>query len=123
MSSCTVSGPLRAAHLEQLSTTPSQMAVCLAPGIRWKLFPFPNLGKGPYRPESYRPIKSLSVLFKLTKRMIHRRLSAILPHHPRQFGFTPSRSKSDVVTIVIDQINRGLNEFSTVEYEHPGGGA
>ncbi|PWV19892.1 putative Reverse transcriptase (RNA-dependent DNA polymerase)/RNase H [Trypanosoma cruzi] len=55
--------------------------------------------------------------------MIHRRLSALLPHHPRQFGFAPSRSTSDVVTLVIDEITRGLNEFSTVEYEHPGGGA
>ncbi|RNC46050.1 hypothetical protein TcCL_NonESM04163 [Trypanosoma cruzi] len=55
--------------------------------------------------------------------MIHRRLSALLPHHPRQFGFTPSRSTSDAVTIVIDRINRELNEFSIVEYERPGGGA
>ncbi|KAF5220183.1 hypothetical protein ECC02_006859 [Trypanosoma cruzi] len=55
--------------------------------------------------------------------MIHRRLPALLPHHPRQFGFTPSRSKSDVVTLVIGKITRGLSEFSTVEYERPGGGA
>ncbi|PWV09755.1 hypothetical protein C3747_75g41 [Trypanosoma cruzi] len=55
--------------------------------------------------------------------MIHRRLSALLPHHQREFGFTPSRSTSDVVTLVIGKITRGLNEFSTVEYERPGGGA
>ncbi|KAF8303564.1 hypothetical protein TcYC6_0039360 [Trypanosoma cruzi] len=66
--------------------------------------PIPNLGKGPYRPESYRPIKSLSVLFKLTERMIHRRLSALLPQHQRQFGFAPSRSTSDVVALVIDKL-------------------
>ncbi|RNC32515.1 hypothetical protein TcCL_Unassigned04860 [Trypanosoma cruzi] len=39
--------------------------------------------KDPCRPESHRPIKSLSVLLKLTEGMIHRRLSALLPHHPR----------------------------------------
>ncbi|KAF8303551.1 hypothetical protein TcYC6_0039620 [Trypanosoma cruzi] len=55
--------------------------------------------------------------------MIHRRLSALLPHHPREFGFTPSRSTSDVVKLVIGKITRGLNKFSTVEYERPGGGA
>ncbi|RNC41813.1 hypothetical protein TcCL_NonESM08589 [Trypanosoma cruzi] len=55
--------------------------------------------------------------------MIHRRLSALLPHRPRQFGFTPSRSKSDVVTIVIGKITRKLNEFGIVEYARPGGGA
>ncbi|KAF5213576.1 hypothetical protein ECC02_013893, partial [Trypanosoma cruzi] len=69
----------------------------------WKMgiaIPIPKPGKDPCRPESYRPIKSLSVLPKLTEGMIHRRLSALLPHHPRQFGFTPSRSKSDVVKLV-----------------------
>ncbi|PWV20630.1 hypothetical protein C3747_5g67 [Trypanosoma cruzi] len=76
--------------------------------------------KDPCRPESYRPIKSLSVLLKLTEGMIHRRLSALLPHHPRQFGFAPPRSTSDVATLVIDKITRGLNEFSTVEYDRPG---
>ncbi|PWV04034.1 hypothetical protein C3747_163g115 [Trypanosoma cruzi] len=55
--------------------------------------------------------------------MIHRRLSALLPQHQREFGFTPSRSTSDVVTIVIGKITRKLNEFGIVEYEHPGGGA
>ncbi|KAF8277254.1 hypothetical protein C3747_64g28 [Trypanosoma cruzi] len=92
----------------------------------WKMgnaIPIPKPGKDPCRPESYRPITPLSVLPKLTEGMIHRRLSALLPHHPRQFGFTPSRSISDVVTIVIDKINRGLNEFSIVEYERPGGSA
>ncbi|KAF8292060.1 hypothetical protein TcYC6_0118440 [Trypanosoma cruzi] len=82
-----------------------------------------NPGKDPCRPESHRPITLLSVLLKLTERMTHRRLSALLPHHPRQFGFAPSRSTSDVVALVIDKIARGLNEFSTVEYERPGGGA
>ncbi|PWV15333.1 hypothetical protein C3747_30g228 [Trypanosoma cruzi] len=43
----------------------------------------PQPEKDPCRPESYRPIKSLSVLPKLTEGMIHRRLSALLPHHPR----------------------------------------
>ncbi|KAF5217968.1 putative Reverse transcriptase (RNA-dependent DNA polymerase)/RNase H [Trypanosoma cruzi] len=52
--------------------------------------------------------------------MIHRRLSALLPHHPRQFGFAPSRSTSDVVALVIDKTTRGLNKFSIVEYERPG---
>ncbi|EKG01193.1 hypothetical protein TCSYLVIO_007823 [Trypanosoma cruzi] len=52
--------------------------------------------------------------------MIRRRLSALLPQHPRQFGFAPSRSASDVATLVIDKITRGLNEFGTVEYERPG---
>ncbi|KAF5217526.1 hypothetical protein C3747_129g115 [Trypanosoma cruzi] len=80
-------------------------------------------GKDLCRPESYRPITLLSVLLKLTERMTHRRLSALLPHHPRQFGFTPSRSTSDVVTPVIDRITHGLNEFSIVEYARPGGGA
>ncbi|PWV09783.1 putative Reverse transcriptase (RNA-dependent DNA polymerase)/RNase H [Trypanosoma cruzi] len=55
--------------------------------------------------------------------MIHRRLSALLPQHQREFGFTPSRSTSDVVTLVIGKINRGLSEFGILEYERPGGGA
>ncbi|PWV12297.1 hypothetical protein C3747_52g279 [Trypanosoma cruzi] len=79
--------------------------------------------KDPCRPESSRPIKSLSVLLKLTEGMIHRRLSALLPHHPRQFGFAPPRSASDVATLAIGKITRGLNEFSTVEYARPGGDA
>ncbi|RNC42199.1 hypothetical protein TcCL_NonESM08174, partial [Trypanosoma cruzi] len=85
--------------------------------------PIPKPEKDPCRPESYRPITLLSVLLKLTEGMIHRRLSALLPHRPRQFGFTPPRSTSDVVTLVIGKIARGLNESSTVEYERPGGGA
>ncbi|KAF5215466.1 hypothetical protein ECC02_011841 [Trypanosoma cruzi] len=80
-------------------------------------------GKDPCRPESYRPITLLSVLLQLTERMIHRRLSALLPHHPRQFGLAPSRSTWDVVTLVIGEITRRLNEFSTVEHARPGGGA
>ncbi|KAF8281594.1 hypothetical protein TcYC6_0006740 [Trypanosoma cruzi] len=83
----------------------------------------PKPGKDPCRPESYTPITLLPVLLKLTERMIHRRLSALLPHHPRQIGFTPPRSTSDVVTLVIGKITRGLNEFGTVGYERPGGGA
>ncbi|RNC53846.1 hypothetical protein TcCL_ESM08794 [Trypanosoma cruzi] len=66
--------------------------------------PIPKPGKDPCRPVSYRPITPFSVLLKLTERMIHRRLSALLPHHPRQFGFTRSRSSSDVVTLVIDKL-------------------
>ncbi|KAF5216328.1 hypothetical protein ECC02_010908 [Trypanosoma cruzi] len=91
----------------------------------WKMgdtIPIPKPGKDPCRPESYTPI-TLSVLLKLTEGMIRRRLSALLPHHPRQFGFTRSRSSSDVVTIVIGKITRGLNEFGIVKYERPGGGA
>ncbi|KAF8282435.1 hypothetical protein C4B63_107g84 [Trypanosoma cruzi] len=80
-------------------------------------------GKDPCRPRSHRPIALLSVLPKLTEGMTHRRLSALLPHHPRQFGIAPSRSASDVVTLVIGEITRGLNEFSIVEYESPGSGA
>ncbi|RNC38927.1 hypothetical protein TcCL_NonESM11782 [Trypanosoma cruzi] len=99
------------------------MAACPVPGIRWTLFLSPSLGKGPCRPESHTPITLLYALPKLTEGMIHRRLSALLPHHPRQFGFAPSRSASDVVALVIDRITRGLHEFSTVEYERPGGGA
>ncbi|KAF5219827.1 hypothetical protein ECC02_007152 [Trypanosoma cruzi] len=54
----------------------------------WKMgdaIPIPKPGKDPCRPESYRPITPLSVLPKLTEGVIHRRLSALLPHHPRQF--------------------------------------
>ncbi|KAF8281634.1 hypothetical protein TcYC6_0008110 [Trypanosoma cruzi] len=47
--------------------------------------PIPKPWKDPCRPVSYRPITLLFVLLKLTERMIHRRLSALLPHHPRQF--------------------------------------
>ncbi|PWU98844.1 hypothetical protein C3747_226g44 [Trypanosoma cruzi] len=99
------------------------MAACLAPGKLGQYFYFLTLGKYPCRPRSYRPITLLSALPKLTERMIHRRLSALLPHHPRQFGFAPSRSTLDVVALVIGEINRGLNESSTVECERPGGGA
>ncbi|RNC52819.1 hypothetical protein TcCL_ESM09903 [Trypanosoma cruzi] len=83
--------------------------------------PIPNLGKI----HAAQRVTDLSnhSLFYYTERMIHRHLSALLPHHPRQFGFTPSRSKSDVVALVIGKITRGLSEFSTVEYERPGGGA
>ncbi|KAF8297121.1 hypothetical protein TcYC6_0082580 [Trypanosoma cruzi] len=73
----------------------------------WKMgdaIPIPKPGKDPCRPESHRPITPLSVLPKLTEGMIHRRLSALLPHHPRQIGFTPSRSTSDVVKLVIDKL-------------------
>ncbi|PWU94383.1 hypothetical protein C4B63_26g6 [Trypanosoma cruzi] len=61
-------------------------------------------GKGPCRPRSHRPTTLLSVLPKLTEGMTHRRLSALLPHHPRQFGIAPSRSTSDVVALVIDKL-------------------
>ncbi|ESS56906.1 hypothetical protein TCDM_12452 [Trypanosoma cruzi Dm28c] len=89
----------------------------------WKVgdaISIPKPGKDPCRPVSYRPITLLSALPKLTEGMIRRRLSALLPQHPRQFGFAPSRSASDVATLVIDKITRGLNEFGTVEYERPG---
>ncbi|PWU94113.1 hypothetical protein C4B63_28g201 [Trypanosoma cruzi] len=66
--------------------------------------PIPKPGKDSCRPVSYRTITLLSVLLQLTERMIHRRLSALLPHRPRQFGFAHSRSASDVVTIVIGEI-------------------
>ncbi|PWV17688.1 hypothetical protein C3747_17g485 [Trypanosoma cruzi] len=58
----------------------------------WKMgdtIPIPKPGKGPCRPESYRPI-TLSALPQLTEGMIHRRLSALLPHHPRQFRICTS---------------------------------
>ncbi|RNC46529.1 hypothetical protein TcCL_NonESM03686 [Trypanosoma cruzi] len=89
----------------------------------WKMgdaISIPKPGKDSCHPESYRPITLLSVLLQLTGGMIHRRLSALLPHRPRHFGLAPSRSTSDVMTLVIDRITRGLNEFSTVEYERPG---
>ncbi|PWU89723.1 hypothetical protein C4B63_57g31 [Trypanosoma cruzi] len=52
--------------------------------------PIPKPGKDPCRPVSYRPTTLLSVLLKLTEGMIHRRLSALLPHHPRQFRICTS---------------------------------
>ncbi|RNC52202.1 hypothetical protein TcCL_ESM10599 [Trypanosoma cruzi] len=52
--------------------------------------PIPKPGKDPCRPESYTPITQLSSLFKLIEGMIHRRLSALLPHHPRQFRICTS---------------------------------
>ncbi|RNC57507.1 hypothetical protein TcCL_ESM04926, partial [Trypanosoma cruzi] len=64
--------------------------------------PIPKPGKDPCRPEIHRTVTPLSVL--LNRGMIHRRLSALLPHHPRQIGFTPSRSTSDVVKLVIDKL-------------------
>ncbi|RNC39552.1 hypothetical protein TcCL_NonESM11079, partial [Trypanosoma cruzi] len=98
------------------------MAACLAPG-KWETLFLSQPGKDPCRPESHRPITLLSALLKLIERMIHRRLSALLPHHPREFGFAPPRSTSYVATLVIDKITRGLNEFGTVEYARPGGDA
>ncbi|KAF8281766.1 hypothetical protein TcYC6_0006790 [Trypanosoma cruzi] len=52
--------------------------------------PIPKPGKDPCRPVSYRPITLLPVLLKLTEGMIRRRLSALLPHHPRQFRICTS---------------------------------
>ncbi|RNE95867.1 uncharacterized protein Tco025E_09890, partial [Trypanosoma conorhini] len=110
-------------------TLRTMINICLADGcvpMPWKIgetIPVPKFGKDPCRAESYRPITLLSALLKVTEKMVHRRLSALLPHHPRQFGFVSSRRTSDVVTLVLDRITRGLNEFSMVEYERPSGGA
>ncbi|PWV15786.1 hypothetical protein C3747_27g494 [Trypanosoma cruzi] len=59
----------------------------------WKMgdaIPIPKPGKDPCLPESYRPIMLLSVLPKLAEGMTHHRLSALLPHHPRQFRICTS---------------------------------
>ncbi|RNC46150.1 hypothetical protein TcCL_NonESM04045 [Trypanosoma cruzi] len=92
----------------------------------WKMgdtIPIPKPGKDPCRPESYRPITLLSVLLKLTEGMTHRRLSALLPHHPRQFRICTFAFCIGRGGTCYRQITRGLNEFGTVEYERPGGDA
>ncbi|RNE95023.1 uncharacterized protein Tco025E_10231, partial [Trypanosoma conorhini] len=110
-------------------TLRTMINICLSDGcvpMSWKIgetIPVPKFGKDPCRAESHRPIALLSALLEVTEKMVHRRLSALLPHHPRQFGFVSSRRTSDVVTLVLDRITRGLNEFSMVEYERPSGGA
>ncbi|PWV04153.1 hypothetical protein C3747_160g33 [Trypanosoma cruzi] len=89
----------------------------------WKMgdtIPFPKPGKDPCRPESYRPITLLSVLLKLTEGMTHRRLSALLPHHPRQFRICNSAFYVGRGGTCCRQITRGLNEFGIVEHERPG---
>ncbi|RNC41944.1 hypothetical protein TcCL_NonESM08438 [Trypanosoma cruzi] len=89
----------------------------------WKMgdaIPIPKPGKDPCRPESHRPITPLSVLPKLTEGVIHRRLSALLPHHPRQFRICTSAFYLGRGGTCYRQIARGLNEFSIVEYERPG---
>ncbi|KAF8278772.1 hypothetical protein TcBrA4_0105660 [Trypanosoma cruzi] len=82
--------------------------------------PIPKPGKDPCRPESHRPITLLSVLLKLAEGMIHRRLSALLPHHPRQLRICTSASCVGRGGTCYRQITRGLNEFGIVEYERPG---
>ncbi|RNE96614.1 hypothetical protein TcG_12934 [Trypanosoma cruzi] len=52
--------------------------------------------------------------------MIHRRLSALLPHHPRQLRICTSAFYVGRGGICYRQITRGLNEFGIVEYERPG---
>ncbi|KAF8303055.1 hypothetical protein TcBrA4_0049860 [Trypanosoma cruzi] len=89
----------------------------------WKLgdaIPIPKPGKDPCRPESHRTITLLSVLLKLTQGMIRRRLSALLPHHPRQLRICTSASCVGRGGTCYRQITRGLNEFGIVEYERPG---
>ncbi|PWV16430.1 hypothetical protein C3747_23g256 [Trypanosoma cruzi] len=89
----------------------------------WKMgdaIPIPKPGKDPCRPESHRPITLLSVLPKLTEGMIHRRLSALLPQHPRQLWICNSAFYVGRGGTCYRQITRGLNEFSIVEYERPG---
>ncbi|ESS60393.1 hypothetical protein TCDM_12078 [Trypanosoma cruzi Dm28c] len=89
----------------------------------WKMgdaIPIPKPGKDPCRPESYRTITLLSVLPKLAEGMIHRRLSALLPHHPRQLRICTPTSCVGRGGTFYRQITRGLNEFGIVEYERPG---
>ncbi|PWV15861.1 hypothetical protein C3747_27g322 [Trypanosoma cruzi] len=89
----------------------------------WKMgdaIPIPKPGKDPCRPESYRPITLFSVLLKLAEGMIHRRLSALLPHHPRQFRICTSAFYVGRGGTCYRQITRGLNEFGIVEHERPG---
>ncbi|PWU88951.1 hypothetical protein C4B63_65g92 [Trypanosoma cruzi] len=89
----------------------------------WKLgdaIPIPKPGKDPCRPESHRPITLLSVLLKLAEGMIRRRLSALLPHHPRQLWICASAFYVGRGGTFYRQITRGLNEFGIVEYERPG---
>ncbi|KAH9577779.1 Reverse transcriptase domain [Trypanosoma melophagium] len=91
---------------------------------QWKTgvkVPSPKTGKDPSRSDSYRPVALLSVLLKVAERMAHRRLSALFPHHQRQFGFTALRSTSDVIALLLDRVARGLNEFPMAEYERPRG--
>ncbi|ORC93695.1 uncharacterized protein TM35_000015720 [Trypanosoma theileri] len=78
---------------------------------QWKIgvtAPIPKPGKDPSRTDSYRPVTLLSVLLKVAERMVHRCLTALFPHHRRQFGFMALRCTTDVVTLMLDQITRGL---------------
>ncbi|KAF8298223.1 hypothetical protein TcBrA4_0065230 [Trypanosoma cruzi] len=89
----------------------------------WKMgdaISIPKPGKDPCRPESYRTITLLSVLLKLAEGMIHRRLSALLPHHPRQIRICTPAFYVGRGGTCYRQITRGLNEFGIVEYERPG---
>ncbi|KAF8279035.1 hypothetical protein TcBrA4_0107760 [Trypanosoma cruzi] len=89
----------------------------------WKMgdaIPIPKPGKDQCRPESHRPITLLSVLLKLAEGMIRRRLSALLPHHPRQLRICTSAFYVRRGGTCYRQITRGLNEFGIVEYECPG---
>ncbi|EKG02380.1 hypothetical protein TCSYLVIO_006595 [Trypanosoma cruzi] len=52
--------------------------------------------------------------------MIHRRLPALLPHHPRRFRICASAFYVGRGDICYRQITRGLDEFGIVEYERPG---
>ncbi|ESS62139.1 hypothetical protein TCDM_10219 [Trypanosoma cruzi Dm28c] len=90
----------------------------------WKMgdaISIPKPGKSPCRPESCRPIKSLSV-------SINRRNDS--PPSVSVIAAPPTSIRAHTFAFNIGrddncywQNYRGLNEFSTVEYERPGGGA
>ncbi|KAH9584009.1 hypothetical protein LSM04_000085 [Trypanosoma melophagium] len=110
------------------NTLMAMINTSIASGVfppQWKTgvtVPSPKTGKDPSRSDSYRPVALLSVLLKVAERMVHRRLSALFPHHQRQFGLTALRSTSDVIVLLLDRVARALNEFPMAEYERTRGG-
>ncbi|RNC52992.1 hypothetical protein TcCL_ESM09713 [Trypanosoma cruzi] len=103
----------RCSHRTMINT--SLMAACEVPGKRNTPLPSANTVKTHPHRESCRQIPLLPMLLGVSGGLVHRRLSALLAHHPRQPVSTPRRTTPDVVTPVRDETARGLSECIAAE--------
>lgn len=67
----------------------------------------PKSGKNPHILSSYRPISVLSILNKVFKKLLHKKLMELIPYDSlpdHQFGFRPQHSTTDQLQRVASTI-------------------
>ena len=75
---------------------------------------FKNVGERPTA-KNYHPVSLLSVVSKVFEKLVNNRIVDHLEKcgllSDNQYGFRPSRSTADLLTVVSDRIARAFNSF------------